>query len=159
MSEKRGTLTVTRQLPLARDLDQVAARVVEYGCRHRARLDRLLGEADTETAKSLELVLNVLEANEVKGMPSSTSACLNGFAAQSGRLLVPRLPRSFRRQRKPELPGEPRVKHGIRPDGPPTQPEKWAGVNAHRAKKSLSERQSSIRSSIPTARSTSGKSS
>jgi hypothetical protein len=49
-------------------LDQVAARVVEYGCRHRARLDRLLGEPDTETAKSLELVPNA-STNDVKGMP------------------------------------------------------------------------------------------
>jgi hypothetical protein len=42
-------------------LDQVAARVVEDGGRHRARLDRLLGEPDTETTKSLELVPDVVD--------------------------------------------------------------------------------------------------
>jgi hypothetical protein len=62
-------------------LDQVAARVVEYGCRHRARLDRLLGEPDTETAKSLELVPNVVDGERGERMASSTNACLNGFAA------------------------------------------------------------------------------
>jgi NAD(P)-dependent dehydrogenase (short-subunit alcohol dehydrogenase family) len=63
LAQMRG---VTTHL-LTRDLDQVAARVVEYGCRHRARFHRLLGEPDTETAKSLELVPNVLDGERREG--------------------------------------------------------------------------------------------
>src|SRR5918992_2410678 len=55
------------QLPLARDLDQVAARVVEDGCRHGARFDRLLREPDTPPTKSLELVPNVVDGKRGEG--------------------------------------------------------------------------------------------
>jgi hypothetical protein len=54
-------------LARGRDLDQIAACVVEHGGRRRARLERLLGKSDTETAKSLELLLDVGDGEGRKG--------------------------------------------------------------------------------------------
>jgi hypothetical protein len=48
-------------LALARDLDQVAAGVVEHGCGHLAHSDGLLGEPRPEAAKSFELLAGVVE--------------------------------------------------------------------------------------------------
>jgi hypothetical protein len=54
-------------------LDQVAARVVEDGCRHRSRLDRLPAEADTETPESLEDFLLHSKAVRALGLPMPLS--------------------------------------------------------------------------------------
>src|SRR6266540_263667 len=60
---------VSGHLPLARDLDQVAARVVEYGGGRRARLDRLLGEPHTKAVKSVELLVDVVDRKGGEGNP------------------------------------------------------------------------------------------
>ena len=51
----------------ARDLDQVAAGVVEHGCRDRAHCDGLLGESHSESTKSLELQVDVVDGERSEG--------------------------------------------------------------------------------------------
>jgi hypothetical protein len=54
-------------LVVARDLDQVAAGVVEHSCRDRAHRDGLLGESHSESAKSLELQVDVVDGERGEG--------------------------------------------------------------------------------------------
>ena len=72
---------LTRAAQRAGDLDQVAAGVVEDGGGDRAHRRRLLGERDAERRQPVELACTSSTAKDVNGMPSATSAALNGPAA------------------------------------------------------------------------------
>jgi hypothetical protein len=70
-----------RDLSLARDLYQVAARVIEHGRADRLHLEWLKLEPEPQRAQSVVLGLDVVDGKRRIGMPSSTSACLKGLAA------------------------------------------------------------------------------
>src|SRR5919204_4583737 len=62
--ERRARARAPRRcsLVLARDLDEVAARVVEDSRRHGLHLHGLLGEANAELAESLVLGVDVFDS-------------------------------------------------------------------------------------------------
>src|SRR5918994_5907901 len=59
--------SLSSPLGLACDLDEVAAGVVEDGGRDALQLERLLREADAETAKSLGLGMDVVDGEGGEG--------------------------------------------------------------------------------------------
>jgi hypothetical protein len=60
-----------KRLVVARDLDQVAAGVVEHCCRDRAHRDGLLGESHSESAKALELQVDVVDGERCEAASAS----------------------------------------------------------------------------------------